>query len=133
MNLDAYGESVGIFHIEEERSRALMENISDIIFGSDGLGNLRDVNPSFERVIGYSPGKQEGGTFFELVHPDDWECVEDALAGVDKAQGASSIFTCRVRDRREAWRHLEITCSNLAQDPAISGWIFVARDITDQV
>jgi PAS domain S-box-containing protein len=133
MNHNAYGDGVEVFRIEEERSRALIQNISDMIFISDGLGRLSYGNPSFERVLSYNASNLEGGSFFELVHPDDWEIIEDALAGVAKARGASETFVCRVQDGRGTWHHLEINCSNLAHDPSVYGWIFIARDITEQV
>ncbi len=55
----------------EERYRALVESIKDIIYAIDSEGRITYVSPVISEAAGYQPGELVGRSYFDLVHPDD--------------------------------------------------------------
>ncbi len=77
----------------EERFRQLTENIGTVFFMSEGFsesspGRIVYVSPAYERIWGRSCESlyQNTRSWFEAVHPDDRERIEQALPGIAKAQ-----------------------------------------------
>lgn len=52
---------------EEARQRAIVEQVSDIIFTMDGNGTLLSLNPAFERITGWPAEEWIGHDFLDLV------------------------------------------------------------------
>ncbi|MDD1683693.1 MAG: PAS domain S-box protein, partial [Methanoregula sp.] len=55
----------------EEKHRALVEGISNIIFTTDTKGKLTYVSPVIHHVLGYDPAELSGKHFYKLVPPDE--------------------------------------------------------------
>jgi PAS domain S-box-containing protein len=55
----------------EEKHRALVEGISNIIFTTDTKGKLTYVSPVIHHVLGYDPNEISGKHFYKLVPPDE--------------------------------------------------------------
>lgn len=116
----------------EARMHALVENASDLLVLIDPTGTVRYASPAVERVLGHTPGSLDGGDVLELVHPDDLETAYAMAATVlDSAQ--SKISVLRIAHGDGSYRHLEVTAKNLIDNPAVSGIVLNATDITDRV
>jgi PAS domain S-box-containing protein len=96
------------------------------IAGIDGYFKL--VNPSFERVLGYTTVELLKIPFVELIHPED---RSDTIAEVSKlANGLETIcFQNRYRCKDGSYRRLEWTSY---PEPATGLIYAVARDVTEQ-
>ena len=55
----------------EEKHRALVEGISNIIFTTDTKGKLTYVSPVIHHVLGYDPNELSGKHFYRLTPPDE--------------------------------------------------------------
>jgi PAS domain S-box-containing protein len=55
----------------EEKHRALVEGISNIIFTTDTKGKLTYVSPVIHHVLGYDPAELSGKHFYRLTPPDE--------------------------------------------------------------
>ena len=55
----------------EEKHRALVEGISNIIFTTDTKGKITYVSPVINHVLGYTPAEISGKHFYKLVPPDE--------------------------------------------------------------
>ncbi len=108
--------------------RALVENGPDLVMLMDLDGTLLFASPSFERILGYVPGKVVGSTMRVFTEPEDIPIAEAALAAADTG-GAIPPFTIRARDRRGAVVWLEVTATMIT---ARGGWAILAqaRDVT---
>jgi PAS domain S-box-containing protein len=106
--------------------RSLIENALDIIAVLDPDGAIRYVSPSTERVLGYSRGELISTDARRLVHPAD-------VAEISMPAGATITSEIRVLHKNGSWRVLETIGRSMPDDPAISGIVINARDITERI
>ena len=117
----------------EERMRALLANISDVISVIDADGGLRYSSPSVERVYGYKEGAwPEGQHIFDTVHPDDRHRVFELWEGSLSTRGEFRPLEIRLRKGDGSWIYTEVIANNLLDDPAVNGIVVTSRDITQR-
>ena len=113
--------------------RSLVNNSSDLITVLAPDGTIAYQSPSVQRVLGRRPADLVGTALGDLVHPDDRHDVNVSLTElVDAAPGATANFGCRLQHDDGSWRHVESTCTNLADDPRVHGLVLNIRDVTEQ-
>jgi PAS domain S-box-containing protein len=117
----------------EERLRAMLANISDVISVLDADGGLTYTSPSIERVYGYKEGEwPEAQQIFDTVHPDDRQRVFDFWEGSISTPGEFHPLEIRLRKVDGSWIHTEIIANNLLADPSVNGIVVTSRDITQR-
>lgn len=114
----------------EARFRSLIEHSSDFIFVLDPRGIIRYVSPSSERVLGVKSEDLIGEEIFVLIHPDDLGIARKALS--TEAPTVLRMFEFRYRYPEQQERLIEAVSTNLTDNPAVSGIVVNARDITDR-
>ena len=113
--------------------RSLVNNSSDLITVLAPDGTIAYQSPSVQRVLGRRPADLVGTALGDLVHPDDRHDVNVSLTElVEAAPGATANFGCRLQHDDGSWRHVESTCTNLADDPRVHGLVLNIRDVTEQ-
>jgi PAS domain S-box-containing protein len=113
--------------IETNRNRFFTLAIDLLgIAGFDGI--LKQVNPTWEKVLGYNESELKAKPFLEFVHPDDRGFT---MAQIDalKAGGASSYFENRFCSRDGGYRWLGWTIAPFVAEQFL--YLF-ARDITER-
>jgi diguanylate cyclase (GGDEF)-like protein/PAS domain S-box-containing protein len=116
----------------EARFRSLVQNASDVIIVTDATGNILYESPAVERVLGYKPDDRVGTNALSTIHPDEAIKVLDILAYVTQHPGEFRTLECRVKHADGDWRWLEITASNVLDDPNVMGIVGNYRDITER-
>jgi PAS domain S-box-containing protein len=118
----------------ERYFRALIEYGSDVILVLDPSGTIRYGSPSIERVLGHPSKELTGRNAIEFIHPDDVERATETNERIVKgAHGATvPISEIRFRHRDGSWRILEGLGVNVLDDPAVSGIVTTAHDITER-
>ena len=116
----------------EARFRALVENGFDGIALLNAEGRLTYVSPAYERVLGYLPEEVLGQQPITRVHPDDVDEARQAREEVGRTPGASRSLQFRTRHKDGAWRWLEVTMTNLLEQPDVEGVVLNFRDITER-
>jgi PAS domain S-box-containing protein len=112
--------------------RSLVNNSSDLITVLAPDGTIAYQSPSVQRVLGRRAADLVGTALVDLVHPDDRPDVNIALTKLVEAPGATANFGCRLQHDDGSWRHVESTCTNLADDPRVNGLVLNIRDVTEQ-
>ncbi len=64
----------------EQRFRAMVENLTEIVFVVDRDGRITYISPALRGICGYDPEEVVGRPFSELVHQEDTLKVTDNLA-----------------------------------------------------
>lgn len=116
----------------EERFRALVANLTDVIVLLDAEAQVIYASPSIAYMIGAAPDTNLGMSAFNDIHPDDLELVMgtagSAMERPDELLGTSF----RIWHNHRGWRQIDATIVNRLGDPEVAGIVCVLRDVTDQ-
>jgi diguanylate cyclase (GGDEF)-like protein/PAS domain S-box-containing protein len=116
---------------EEERSRALVQQASDITIVIDVDGCLSYVSPATSRVLGRPPEDFRGHRARTFVHPEDRRTMDDMTRTLLRAPNTPVTSDLRIRHRDGSWRWIEVIGTNLLDDPNVEGIIGNLRDVTE--
>jgi diguanylate cyclase (GGDEF)-like protein/PAS domain S-box-containing protein len=117
----------------EARFRSLVQNSGDVICILDGGSRVLYASPAVADVFGVVAADVRGSDLIGLVHPSEQAAVRDALAGlVDAPRGTAAKLECRVVHRSGELKDLEVTATNLLEDPTVAGIVVNARDISQR-
>ncbi len=114
------------------RYEAMFDASPELLATIDGRGHLDQLNPSWERVLGWKPAELRGQPLTSLVHPEDVAPLRAALdARSSSPPGvppAGQMLECRYRSSDGTYRLL----SSVIRDRfGVAG--LSARDVTSQV
>ncbi len=114
------------------RFRAITENTSDLVLVLDHDGVTTYVSPAAVRALGGRERELLGRRSGLLVHEQDRPQVERALAEARRQPG-HTVRLENVRARRPdgSWLHLDGACTDLPDEPGVTGTVVVYRDVTD--
>lgn len=114
----------------EERQRAMIANIYDVIAIVDANGINRYKSPNIERIFGWKPEELVGENTLNNVHPDDLDWVTGIFYSLlSKPEEARTIeFRYKCKDGNYKW--IELTASNQIENKAINGVLLNYQDIS---
>ena len=114
----------------DEKFRALFQHAPDMVavVGAEGL--IAYSSPSAAAVLGFEPGSLQGSSVFDVVHPQDrGQLMEQFHQLVGERDGVLRRETRMITsDGRPRW--FEFTASNQLHNPALTGVVINARDVT---
>ncbi len=116
----------------EKRFRSMVQNSMDMLMVFAPDGKLAYANPVIERDLGYKPGDLMGRDGLELLHPEDAPQARRFLKDLRSEPGKSATMEFRIRHRDGSWRVVEGVCTNLIEDPSVSGVVANVRDVTER-
>jgi diguanylate cyclase (GGDEF)-like protein/PAS domain S-box-containing protein len=116
----------------EERFRYMVQNSSDVITLVAADGTIRYVSPAIERVLGYSREERVGGNALDLVHPGDVARARRLFAEGRSNPGVPLSIEIRMRHKDGSWRYVEVTGTNLLEDPSAGAVVLNSRDVTER-
>ena len=114
----------------EARFRALVQNSSDVVAVIDENAFFTYVSPSIFGMLGYKPDELLGTSALALLPPDE---MTSALRTHSQALAEAFEQTStelRVRNRDGSWHTVDMTITDLRDEPAIEGIVLNARDVT---
>lgn len=115
----------------EQRFKALIEKSSEAVSLTDPEGLIKYVSPSFTNVLGYEPEEVIGKKGFVLIHPDDIEYAKNVTAKIVGKPGESVVVDVRCIHKDGSIRYIEITSTNLLDNPSIRAVVSNFHDITE--
>jgi PAS domain S-box-containing protein len=116
----------------EEKLRALIENLSDIVAIVDAQGTVVYESPSSERLLGFRREELIGTSAFDRIHPDDRTMVLDLFRSGINEPGATNRSEYRMLHRDGTYRTFEAIGLNMLHHPAVRGIVVTARDVTER-
>ncbi|GAK55566.1 diguanylate cyclase/phosphodiesterase with PAS/PAC sensor(S) [Candidatus Vecturithrix granuli] len=116
----------------EERFRALIRSVSDVIAILKVDGTICYTNPAVEMVWGCSADALFGQNMLDRVHPDDVETMHNLLSLLLVQPNTTLTRLVRVRQGENIWRDFEVILTNLLDEPAVSGIVATFHDVTER-
>lgn len=121
--------------LEITRRESLLESLlrhsSDVTSVVDPAGRFTYVSPALQRTLGLRPDDILHRPMADLLHPGDREAIRPQLSRLMAEPGAVVTYQSRCRNADNEWRWLEVTATNLTDDPAVGGIVANARDVTE--
>ncbi len=115
----------------EEKYRLLVENQQELVVKVDTAGRFLYVSPSYCRAFGKTPDELIGNTYLPLVHEEDREVTQKAVASLYHPP-----HTCYIEQRAltsVGWRWLAWQdTAVLDEQGQVQAIIGVGRDITER-
>ncbi|MFN8362070.1 MAG: PAS domain S-box protein [Candidatus Kapaibacterium sp.] len=116
----------------EEKFRALVQNVTDVITLLDKDGIIIYQTPSSITVLGYDQDDLIGLSFFDRVHPDDREAVLQAFRTTLSKHGNGDKVEFRYRSKNNDYVTIESQGNNQLGNPEINAVIVTSRDMTER-
>jgi len=116
----------------EARFRALVQNSSDVIVLADPDSVIRYQTPSAERVLGYAGETLVGRRLVGFVHLDDRARFIALVRQATEREGVTGPAELRLLRKDGSWLFVEVTVTNLLQNPELTGLVLTVRDIHDR-
>jgi diguanylate cyclase (GGDEF)-like protein/PAS domain S-box-containing protein len=113
----------------ERRFRSLIQQSADIITVTRADSSVAYVSPGIGSALGFKPEEFVDRT--HPLHPDDAPAAHAALSALRERPGDTIRFETRMQHADGSWRWLEVTSTNLLEDPSVGGIVHNARDITE--
>lgn len=110
----------------------LVERHIDMVVVLDETGIIRWANQATERVLGHDRAAKVGTPVLDLVHPEDVARAAAGLANVVSAEGPLAPMYLRALGADGSWRDVEVTTTNMLDEPTVQGIVITARDITER-
>ncbi|MBP7554082.1 MAG: Cache 3/Cache 2 fusion domain-containing protein, partial [Spirochaetes bacterium] len=114
----------------EEKYRALVENINDVIFSTDVNGGVTYISPSIERISSYSPTEIVGRNFLDFVYPDDLPIIKANFEQTLKNIVTTSEF--RVKEKDNEIYYLRVSLRPVYKNGEIYEVTGIFSDITER-
>jgi PAS domain S-box-containing protein len=121
------GEAAHRLDAETKRNRFFTLAL-DMLAIADFSGTFKQLNPSWERTLGFSHEELTARPFLEFVHPDDRVATGDQLGSL-RAGAPITYFENRFASRSGGYRWLGWTAAPFAAEGLV--YIF-ARDLTER-
>ncbi len=116
----------------EARFRSLVQNASEMICIGDASGTITYMSPAVEHLLGGPPERWVGRTGMDFMHPDDLPSAQAARGALLGGAGSTRPAQYRIAHADGSWRWLEVTSTNLLDDPAVRGIVSNVRDVTER-
>jgi diguanylate cyclase (GGDEF)-like protein/PAS domain S-box-containing protein len=117
----------------QERFKALIHNISDIIAVLNSDGTIKYISESVILQWGCEPKELIGNTLLERIHPDDNKTAADLMRDVLKKPGENISRIVRMRAGESgAWRYFDVILTNLLHDSSVEGIVSTFHDVTER-
>ena len=114
----------------EARYRSIFEYADDIIFLVNPDGTFRSINPSFERISGWTAEEWIGRPFAPTIHPDDLSSLEGILEKTIAGESSSS-YSLRLARKSGEYYDADICVAPIYTNGE-TGIVGIIRDVSER-
>jgi len=122
------GRFEDMFTVSEDGFRALVENLSEIVFYLDPCGRLVYINPVIERLGRYEVKDISGRSLADFTYPEDLPILQACLDRT--SNGDLTPFEFRLLAKNGASVPMRTSASPLIDHGRFLGWVGVMIDVT---
>ena len=115
----------------ERMFRSITEQISEVVFVNNSIGEITYVSPIVEKITGYKPDELLGHAFFEYMSEEDIPRAIAIYTDAMKHQLTNQVLEFMYRKKDGSLFHAEIH-SQYFNDNGSSGVIGLLRDISER-
>ncbi len=113
--------------------RAVVEKSAEAISLTTADGTTRYITPSAaQRLLGWAPDEQGGGTPRDQVIPEDRERLAAELARLIRSGTRDMTLEFRIQHKDGSIRWIESSGTNLLDDPDVAAIVGNYRDVTER-
>jgi PAS domain S-box-containing protein len=133
-NIDKRKRAELALKMNEKRMSSLLRYGSDLIAVLNEEGNYIYAAPSSKRdtLFGLKANELIGMSWFSFVEEHKKNHLLNILKSLGPGQRVD-LNPYRYQDIKGNWRWMESTVVNLTKNPAIQGYLFNSRDVTDRI
>jgi len=113
----------------EARYRALIENISEVVYETDAAGTVSYISPSIERVLGYSQEEITGKNYLHFLGMDEATQAEQLRKLADDKVLVSEYH---LHNKQGDMRWIRFSTKALFRDGVLAGSNGILIDITEK-
>jgi PAS domain S-box-containing protein len=116
--------------LTEAKHSSMIANISDVIgiMGADGL--MKYKSPNMEKWFGWQPQDLIGTDGWLTVHPDDLDRIQAEFFALLEEDHSVKNVEYRYKCKDGSYKPIQLTATNLVNDPIIGGVLLNYHDIT---
>ncbi len=115
------------------RYQAMIEHSSDaLILTRPTTDGILYASPAIERVLGYTIDDLRGREVIDLVHPEYRDAALSLRAELLRSPGKMSVDETKLVHKDGSWRWIELTRSNLLDEPSVRAVVMNLRDISER-
>ena len=131
-DITEYKKAEDSLKVSEAKHSAMINNISDAIgiIGTDGF--MKYKSPNIEKFIGWKPEDLIGTDGWLTVHPDDLERIQKEFFNLLAKDNSVCTVEYRYKCKDGSYKPIELTATNLINDPIICGVLMNYHDISDR-
>jgi PAS domain S-box-containing protein len=115
--------------VSEEKYRALVENLNDVVFSLDTNGYIVYISPSIERVAGYQPEEVIGEQFTRYIHPHDRDALVEEWT--ETSRGRTGHYEFRILTKEGEVRQVRTSSRVRYESGEAAGLTGILTDITE--
>ncbi len=116
----------------ERHFRSLIENSADAVTILSPEGEVFDISPSVERILGHSRELMTREDPQSLIHPDDLPLIRKTFREVLESENSIRTVEYRARSVDGRYKWLAGTYHNLLHEAGINGIVLNFSDITQR-
>jgi PAS domain S-box-containing protein len=120
------------FQFQNILHSTMISNISDVIgiMGMDGV--MKYKSPNIEKYFGWKPQDLIGTDGWSTIYPDDLDRIQKEFSDLVKNDKSVKTVTYRYKCKNGSYKPIELTATNLANDPVIQGVLLNYHDISER-
>ncbi len=118
--------------LQQQRFRALIENLDDTVFLLDEQGSILYASPSCDKQFSYPADALLDQPFSTLIHQDDVDFMQKLFSEVLSTTQRVFRGTCRVVKGNQSSHWVEMKAQNLLKDTTVQAIVIYTRNVTNQ-
>ncbi|MFN3822309.1 MAG: PAS domain S-box protein, partial [bacterium] len=114
----------------ERQYRQLVDNAPFVIYCLNREGKITQLNPAFERILGWKRDDWLGKEFTPLVHPEDLTLAQELLGRIFNGE-TPPLYHLRIRCKDGSYRIGQFTAMPVIEEGQVVAKFGIAQDITE--